>query len=142
MLDQLLLLVLARQDRFCIGIVTLYGNESIGGTFDRAVLIVDFLHFNIELLKTAIFIVELRQLAFVLIDGGLGGLRLGALPPPSPSPPSPGRTISPGLGRVGVLPPGLSGGVLPPPPPQAVNMEIAMAAVSRQAAAFLYSFML
>lgn len=78
-LDQQLLLVLARQGHFRIGIVTLYGNESIGGTFDRAVLIVDFLHFNIELLKTAIFIVELRQLAFVLIDGGLGGLSLGAL---------------------------------------------------------------
>ena len=37
------------------------------------------------------------------------------------------------LGVLGVL------GV-PPPPPQAVSVESAMAAVSRQAAAFLYSF--
>ena len=79
-LERLRLLILARHGHFHIGIVILYGNECIGGIFGRAVLIIlNHLHFNIELRSTGVVLVELCQLAAVHSNGGLGGLSLAAL---------------------------------------------------------------
>lgn len=144
-LDKLLFVILAQRSHAHIAVLTLPGSTSIDGTCNRAVLaIVDFLHFNIELRSTGVFLGELYQLAVVHIDnGGLGGLGPGALAAAfalvDVRQNDLVRVVGQGAGSVAT---GFIGGVLPPPPPQAVNMEIAMAAVSRQAAAFLYSFML
>lgn len=138
-LDKLLFVILAQRSHAHIAVLTLPGSTYIDGTCVLA--IVDFLNFNTELRSTGVLFVELCQLAAVHINRGLGGLGPGALALALVDVRQNDlvRVVGQGAGSVAT---GFIGGVLPPPPPQAVNMEIAMAAVSRQAAAFLYSFML
>lgn len=137
-LDKLLFVILAQRSHAHIAVLTLPGSTYIDGTCVLA--IVDFLNFNTELRSTGVVLLELCQLAAVHINRGLGGLGPGALALVLVDVGQNDlvRVVGQGAGSVAA---GFIGGV-PPPPPQAVNMEIAMAAVSRQAAAFLYSFML
>ena len=138
-LDKLLFVILAQRSHAHIAVLTLPGSTYIDGTCVLA--IVDFLNFNTELRSTGVVLLELCQLAAVHINRGLGGLGPGALALVLVDVGQNDlvRVVGQGAGSVAA---GFIGGGVPPPPPQAVNMEIAMAAVSRQAAAFLYSFML